>query len=182
MLILKWRIASIVATFFQPAAQEKWESIVTAVAAIVGLLTFAAILLDAVTDAAATPAVVAIVVGVQSTLSAVGNIENGFTAQPADGAYLAVDGNYSQGAVDYVQLLQGTVDLLWNSTELGSSGLTSVLASGAWLALPNPLNDTSLRPSARDWWDDIMITSFINEGWKDNDVFIVFIAYGTVGY
>ena len=169
-------------TFFQPAAQEKWESIVTATAAVVGLVTFAAILLDAVTGSTATPAIVAAVVGIQSTLSAAGNIADGFFAQPADSTYLAIDGNYSQGAVDYVQTLQGTIDLLWNSTDLGSSGITSVIASGAWLAFSNPLNQTSLRPSVRDWWDDIMVTSFINEGWKDNDVFIVFIAYGTVGY
>lgn len=154
----------------------------TAAAAVIGLITFLAIVLDAATGGSATPGIVAAVVGVQSTLGAVGNIADGFFAQPADSTYLAIDGNYSQGAVEYVQTLQGTIDLLWNSTDLGSSGITSVLANGAWLALSNPLNQTSLRPSVRDWWDDIMITSFINEGWKNNDVFIVFIAYGEVGY
>ena len=182
MLTLTLRTASLVVTFFQPAAEQKWTSIVTAVSAIVGLLTFAAILLDGFTAGGATPAVVALVVGVQSALGATSSIENGFNAQPADSTYLAVDGNYTAGAVDYVELLQGTVDLFWNSTDLGASGLTNVLASGAWLEMPNPLNQTSLRPSAAHWWEDIMLTSFINRGWKDNDVFIVFIAYGSVGY
>ena len=154
----------------------------TAVGAIIGLLTFAAILLDGFTAGSATPAVVAIIVGTQSALSATSAIENGFNAQPADSTYLAVDGNYTQGAIDYVQLLQGTVDTLWNSTDLGASGLAAVLASGAWLELPNPLNQTSLRPSTNHWWDDIMLTSFINQAWKDNDVFIVFIEYGNVWY
>lgn len=94
---------------------------------------------------------------------------------------MAVDGNYTEGAVDYVQLLQGTVDLPWNNTELRSSVLSSVLASGAYLALPDALNQTSLRSNARDWWDDIVVTSFVKQCWKDNDVLLVFIAYGSVG-
>lgn len=76
MLTPKWRIARIVTTFFQPAPLQKWTSIVTAVSAIVRLQAFAAVLLDELTAGSATPAVIALVVGVQSALGAT-CIENG---------------------------------------------------------------------------------------------------------
>lgn len=173
---------SLVVTFFQPAAEQKWTTKLAAGAAFIGLLTFAAILIDYLTAETATPLLVAAIVGLQSTLSGVVAGVNGFNAAPHDSTYLAVDGNYSQGVIDYVQTLHDTVDGLWNSTTLGSSGLTSVLGTGSWLDVPNPMNQTGLRPSVTSWWDDIMVTSFINKSWIDNDVFILFMPYGTVGY
>ena len=135
--------------FFKPTAEQKWTYIVTVVGTIVVSLTYAAILLDGFTASSATPAVVVIVIATQSALSATSSIENSFNAQLADSSYLAVDGNYTGCPIDYVQLLQGTVDLLRNSTDLEASGLSNVLASGAWLELPNPLNQTLLRPSTK---------------------------------
>lgn len=166
--------------FFKPAAQEKWTAELTAASSIVGLFTVAAILIDGFTDAAATPALVAAIVGIQSTLSGTSNFENGFSAQQPDSTYLAIDGNYSQGALNYVETLQLMVDDVWNSTNIGSSGLEAVLSSGLWLDAGDFLNQTGLRPSVTDWWDDIMVATFINLAWVNNDVFITFIPYGTV--
>ena len=58
-----------------PTVQQNRTTIVTAVSAIVESLTFAAILLDGLTAGSATPAVVALVVGVQSALGATSSIE-----------------------------------------------------------------------------------------------------------
>ncbi|KAL8686708.1 MAG: hypothetical protein Q9218_006921 [Villophora microphyllina] len=174
-------ITQIVVKFFQPQAEQEWQAIVTAVSSVVGLLTFIAILIDGFTEGAATPALVAAIVGIQSTLAAAANFKNGFEKQKPDDTYLAIDGNYTQSAMDYARGLEELVDNVWNNTELGSSGIAEALGSGEWLSVPNPFNVTGIYESARDWLDNLLVTSYINRVFNDADAFIVFIAYGEVG-
>ncbi|KAL9010325.1 MAG: hypothetical protein Q9173_004734 [Seirophora scorigena] len=137
-------------------------AIVTAVSSIVGLFTFIAIIADAVTVGAATGFLVAAIVGVQSTLAAAANFKNGFEKQKPDSTYLAIDGNYSQS----------------KSTELTKSGIATALASGAWLDVPNPYNVSGIGEQARDWLDNLLVTSYINRVFNDADAFITFFPYG----
>lgn len=174
-------ITNIVVKFFQPQAQQLWQSIVTAVSSVVGLLTFIAILIDGFTEGAATPALVALVVGVQSTLAAAANFKNGFEKQKPDATYLSIDGNYTQSAMDYARGLEEVIDNVWNNTDLGSSGIAAALGSGEWLSVPNPYNVTGIEEQARDWIDNLLVTSYINRVFQDADAFIVFIPYGQVG-
>ncbi|KAL8627638.1 hypothetical protein Q9189_006661 [Teloschistes chrysophthalmus] len=174
-------ITQIVVKFFQPQAEQEWTSIVTAVSSIVGLFTFIAILIDGFTAGSATPAIVAAVVGIQSALAAAANFKNGFEKQKPDATYLAIDGNYTQSVMDYARGLEETVDNVWNNTELGASGIAEALGSGEWLQVPNPFNVTGIFEEARDWLDNLLVTSYINRVFQDADAFIVFIAYGEVG-
>ncbi|KAL8666202.1 MAG: hypothetical protein Q9202_001709 [Teloschistes flavicans] len=174
-------ITQIVVKFFQPQAEQEWTAIVTAVSSIVGLFTFIAILIDGFTGGSATPALVAAVVGIQSALAAAANFKNGFEKQKPDATYLAIDGNYTQSVMDYARGLEEVVDNVWNNTELGSSGIAAALGSGEWLEVPNPFNVTGIYEQARDWLDNLLVTSYINRVFQDADAFIVFIAYGEVG-
>ncbi|KAL8662060.1 MAG: hypothetical protein Q9202_005034 [Teloschistes flavicans] len=170
-------ITQIVVKFFQPEAQQEWQAIVTAVASVVGLLTFIAILIDGFTDFTATPALVAAIVGIQSTLSAAANFKNGFEAQKPDSTYLAIDGNYTQSVMEYARGLEDAVNNIWSNTELTSSGIATALANGAWLDVPNPYNVTGVSEDARDWLDNLLVTSYINRVFDDADAFIVFLPY-----
>lgn len=123
---------------------------------------------------------VAAIVGVSNTMSGVSNFVNGFNAQEPDSTFLAIDGNYSQGAENYVQTLQAMNDDFWNSTNVGSTNLNAILGSGDWLSAGDFLNQTGLQPNVTAWWDDIMVAAFINLAWITNDVYILFIPYGNV--
>ena len=173
-------ITQIVVKFFQPQAQQEWQAIVTAVSSVVGLFTFLAIILDAFTEGAATGVLVAAIVGVQSALAAAANFKNGFQKQKPDATYLAIDGNYTQSVMDYARGLEETVDNVWNGSELGASGITAAMASGAWLSVPDPYNVTGIAESARDWLDNLLVTSYINRVFDDADAFITFLPYGTI--
>lgn len=175
-------ITQIVVKFFQPQAQQKWQSIVTAVSSVVGLFTFVAVLIDGFTAGAATPALVAAIVGIQSALAAASNFALGFNAQKPDDTYLAIDGNYTQSVMDYARGLGATIDNIWKDTELGSSGIAAALASGAWLDVLNPFNVTGIAEEARDWLDNLLVTSYINRVFDDADAFITFIPYGSYAY
>lgn len=170
-------ITNIVTKFFQPQATQKWETIVTAVSSVVGLLTFVAILIDGFTSFTSTPALVAAIVGISSALAASSSFSLGFKGQKPDATYLAIDGNYTQSAMDYARGLQSTVDAMWNDTELGPSGIATALASGAWLDVPNPFNVTGIADQARDWLDNLLVTSYINRVFNDADAFIIFVPY-----
>ncbi|KAL8900031.1 MAG: hypothetical protein Q9207_005895, partial [Kuettlingeria erythrocarpa] len=170
-------VTQIVVKFFQPQATQKWQAIVTAVSSIIGLFTFVAILIDGFTAGTATPALVAAVVGVGAVLSASANLGNGFNAEKPDATYLAIDGNYTQGVMEYARGLEEIVDGIWNNTDLGSSGIAGALASGAWLDVPNPYNVTGIAEDARDWLDNLLVTSYINRVFNDADAFIVFLPY-----
>ncbi|KAL8744032.1 MAG: hypothetical protein Q9184_008044, partial [Pyrenodesmia sp. 2 TL-2023] len=175
-------ITQIVVKFFQPQAEQKWQSIVTAVSSIVGLFTFVAILIDAFTAGAATSVLVAAVVGVQTVLAASATFANGFNAEKPDATYLAIDGNYTQGVMEYARGLEEIVDGIWDNTDLGSSGIADALASGAWLDVPNPYNVTGIAEEARDWLDNLLVTSYINRVFNDADTFIVFLPYAKYVY
>ncbi|KAL8710171.1 MAG: hypothetical protein Q9220_005254 [cf. Caloplaca sp. 1 TL-2023] len=170
-------ITQIVVKFFQPQATQKWTAIVTAVSSVIGLLTFIAIIIDALTEGAATGILVAAIVGTQSALAAAANFKNGFEAQTPDDTYLAIDGNYTQSVIDYARGLEEVVDNIWSNTELTQSGITAALASGAWLDVPNPFNVTGLAENARDWLDNLLVTSYINRVFNDADAFITFLPY-----
>ncbi|KAI4256456.1 MAG: hypothetical protein L6R42_006207 [Xanthoria sp. 1 TBL-2021] len=71
--------------------------------------------------------------------------------------------------MDYCRGLQEIIDSTWNITELGSSGIAKALSSGAWLSLPNPFNVPGIYEDARDWIDNLLVTSYINKAMKDND-------------
>lgn len=171
-------ITQIVVKFFQPQAEQKWELIVTAVSSVVGLFTFIAILIDGFTGWTATPALVAAVVGIQSAIAAAANFASGFLAQKPDDTYLAINGNYTQSAIDYARGLEETVDNVWNNKELGRNGIVSALASGAWLDVPNPYNVTGLAEQTTDWLENLIVTSYINRVFDDADAFITFLPYG----
>lgn len=175
-------ITQIVVKFFSSILTQEWQALVAAVSSIVGLFTFAAILLDALTAAALTGVLVAAVVGVQSALAAAANFQNGFTKEKPDATYLAIDGNYTQGVMDYCRGLQEIIDNTWNSTELGSGGIAEALGSGAWLSVPNSFNVTEIYEDARDWIDNLLVTSYINKAMKDNDAYIIFLPYGNISY
>ncbi|KAI4184847.1 MAG: hypothetical protein L6R41_004482 [Letrouitia leprolyta] len=175
-------ITQIVVKFFQPQAEQEWQAIVTAVSSIVGLFTFLAIILDAFTEGAATGVLVAAIVGVQSALAAAANFKNGFEKQKPDATYLAIDGNYTQSVMDYARGLEDTVNNVWNGSELGPSGITAAMASGAWLSVPNPYNVTGIAENARDWLDNILVTSYINRVFNDADAYILFLPYGDMSY
>ncbi|KAL8627500.1 hypothetical protein Q9189_006790 [Teloschistes chrysophthalmus] len=175
-------ITQIVVKFFQPQAEQEWQAIVTAVSSVVGLLTFIAILIDGFTDFTATPALVAAIVGIQSTLGAAANFKNGFEAQKPDSTYLAIDGNYTQSVIEYVRGLEEAVNNIWSNTELTQSGIATALADGAWLDVPNPYNVTGMAEQARDWLDNLLVTSYINRVFDDADAFIVFLPYAKYVY
>ncbi|KAL8753484.1 MAG: hypothetical protein Q9199_005012 [Rusavskia elegans] len=170
-------ITQIVVKFFQPQAEQEWQAIVTAVSSVVGLLTFIAIIIDAYTAGASTGLLVAAIVGVQSALGAAANFKNGFEAQKPDATYLAINGNYSQSVVDYSRGLQELVNNMWSNTELQSSGIAEAIAGGAWLEVGNPYNVTGITEEARDWLDNLLVTSYINRVFNDADAFIVFLPY-----
>lgn len=170
-------ITQIVVKFFQPQATQKWQAIVTAISSIIGLFTFIAILIDGFTAGTATPALVAAVVGVQAALAAAPNLANGLNAEKPDATYLAIEGNYTQGVMEYARGLEEIVNGIWDNTDLGSSGITGALASGAWLDVPNPYNVTGIAEEARDWLDNLLVTSYINRVFNDADAFIVFLPY-----
>ncbi|KAL8826951.1 MAG: hypothetical protein Q9170_007206 [Blastenia crenularia] len=170
-------ITQIVVKFFQPQATQEWQAIVTAVSSVVGLLTFIAIIIDTLTEGAATGILVAAIVGTQSALGAAANFKNGFEAKKPDATYLAIDGNYTQSVMDYARGLEETVDNIWSNSELTQSGITAALASGAWLDVPNPFNVTGIAEQARDWLDNLLVTSYINRVFNDADAFIVFLPY-----
>lgn len=170
-------ITQIIVKFFQPQAEQEWQAIVTAVSSVVGLLTFIAIIIDAYTAGASTGLLVAAIVGVQSALGAAANFKNGFEAQKPDATYLAIDGNYSQSVVDYSRGLQELVNNMWSNTELQSSGIAEAIAGGAWLEVGNPYNVTGITEEARDWLDNLLVTSYINRVFNDADAFIVFLPY-----
>ncbi|KAL8790072.1 MAG: hypothetical protein Q9213_000774 [Squamulea squamosa] len=170
-------ITQIVVKFFQPQAEQEWQAIVTAVSSIIGLFTFVAIIIDTFTAGATSGVVVAAVVGIQSALAAASNFNKGFTKQKPDSTYLAIDGNYSQSVVDYSRGLQELVNNIWANTELTQSGIATALASGAWLDVGNPYNVTGIATQARDWLDNLLVTSYINRVFNDADAFIVFLPY-----
>ncbi|KAI4265332.1 MAG: hypothetical protein L6R38_009500 [Xanthoria sp. 2 TBL-2021] len=175
-------ITQIVVKFFAPILTQEWQALVAAVSSIVGLFTFAAILLDVFTAGAMTGVLVAAIVGVQSALAAAANFKNGFSKEKPGATYLAIDGNYTQGVMDYCRGLQEIIDNTWNSTELGSSGIAEVLGSGAWLSVPNLFNVTGIYEDARGWIDDLLVTSYINKALMDNDAYIIFLPYGEMSY
>ncbi|KAL8813181.1 MAG: hypothetical protein Q9200_000448 [Gallowayella weberi] len=170
-------ITQIVVKFFQPQAEQEWQSIVTAVSSIIGLFVFVAILIDGFTGSAATPLLVAATVGIQSALAAAANFKNGFEKQKPDSTYLAIDGNYSQSAVEYARGLEEVVNNVWTNSELGQEGIKKSLSSGAWLSVGNPYNVTGITEDARDWLDNILVTSYINRVFQDADAYIVFLPY-----
>ena len=170
-------ITQIVVKFFQPQAEQEWQAIITAVSSVVGLLTFIAIIIDAYTAGASTGLLVAAIVGVQSTLAAAANFKNGFEGQKPDATYLAIDGNYSQSVVDYSRGLQELINNMWSNTELQSSGIAEAIAGGAWLDVGNPYNVTGITEEAKDWLDNLLVTSYINRVFNDADAFIVFLPY-----
>ena len=175
-------IISIITKFFQPQAEQEWQAIVTAVSSVVGLLTFIAIIVDASTAGATTGVIVGVIVSIQSTLAAAANFKNGFEAQKPDVTYLAINGNYSQSAIEYTQSLQEIVDNLWSNTELTQSGICTAIASGDWLDVPNPYNVTGITEEARDWLDNLLVTTYINRVFNDADAYIVFLPYDTYLY
>ncbi|KAL8930180.1 MAG: hypothetical protein Q9208_000797 [Pyrenodesmia sp. 3 TL-2023] len=175
-------ITQIVVKFFQPQAEQKWKSIATAVSSIVGLFTFVAILIDGFTGFTATPALVAAVVGVQTILASSVEIANMLDAEKPDANYLAIDGNYTQGVMEYARGLEESVNGIWDNTDLGSSGIANALASGAWLDVPNPYNVTGIADEARDWLDNLLVTRYINRVFNDADAFIVFLPYAKYKY
>ncbi|KAL8704927.1 MAG: hypothetical protein Q9201_001922 [Fulgogasparrea decipioides] len=173
-------ITQIVVKFFQPQAEQEWQAIVTAVSSIVGLFTGIAIVVDALTEGATTGIMVAATVSIQSTLAATASFKNVFDKQKPDSTYLAIDGNYTQSVMNYARGLEEMIDNVWNNTELGPSGIEAALGRGEWLSVPNPFNVTGIYEQARDWIDNLLVTSYINRVFNDADAFIIFIAYGTV--
>ncbi|KAL8864264.1 MAG: hypothetical protein Q9174_007413, partial [Haloplaca sp. 1 TL-2023] len=159
----------------------EWQAIVAAVSSIVGIFTFVAILFDVFTAGTATGVIVAAIVGISSALAAATNFKNGFEKQKPDSTYLAIDGNYTQSATDYIRGLEELITNVWDNTELGSSGIAEALGSGAWLEVPNPLNVTGIGDQARDWIDNLLVTSYINRVFTDANAYILFLAYGDVG-
>ncbi|KAL8849982.1 MAG: hypothetical protein Q9221_005088 [Calogaya cf. arnoldii] len=175
-------ITQIVVKFFAPILTQEWTVIVAAVSSIVGLFTFAAILLDVFSAGSLTGVLVAAVVGVQSVIAAAANFKTGFSKEKPDATYVAIDGNYTQGVMDYCRGLQDVIDNVWNNTELGSSGIADLLESGSWLSVPNPFNITGIFEDPRDWMDALLVTSYINKALKDNDAYITFLPYGDMTY
>ena len=175
-------ITNIVTKFFQPQAEQEWQAIVTAVSSVVGLFVFAAILIDGLTAGTATVFMVAAIVGVQSALAAAANFKNGFEAQKPDATYLAIDGNFSQSVVDYSRGLQEIINNMWSNNELQQSGVADAMASGAWLEVGNPYNVTGITEEARDWLNNLLVTSYINRVFIDAGAFIVFFPYKKYQY
>ncbi|KAL8692929.1 MAG: hypothetical protein Q9218_002130 [Villophora microphyllina] len=175
-------ITQIVVKFFQPQAEQKWQAIVSAVSSLVGLLAFIAIAIDIATEGSATAVLAALITGIQGSLSAAANFNLGFNKQKPDATYLAIDGNYTQSVMDYARGLEETVDNLWSNTELTQSGIAAALISGTWLDVPNPYNVTGIAEDARDWLDNLLVTSYINRVFDDADAFIVFLPYAKYVY
>ncbi|KAL8758788.1 MAG: hypothetical protein Q9199_001199 [Rusavskia elegans] len=135
-------ITQIVVKIFAPILTQGWAAVIAAVSSIVGLFVFALILLDALRAGALTGVLVAAVV------------------EKPDATFLAIDGNYTQGIIDYCCGLQEIIDHTWNSIELASSAMAKALSSGAWLSVPNPFNVTGIYEDARDWIDNLLVTRY----------------------
>ncbi|KAL8651301.1 MAG: hypothetical protein Q9226_004769 [Calogaya cf. arnoldii] len=170
-------ITQIVVKFFQPQAEQEWTSIVSAVSSLIGLFVALAIIIDTATLGSATGFLVAAIVGIQGAIGAASTFKTGFSKEKPDATYLTIEGNYSQSVVDYSRGLQEIINNVWANEELTSGGIIEGLSNGAWLEVGNPYNVTGITEEARDWLDNLLVTSYINRVFNDADAFIVFLPY-----
>ncbi len=155
-------ITQIKVKLYQPRAEQEWQAIMTAVSWVVGLSTFISNLIDGFTAFTATPALVATIVIIPSTLGAVSNSSNGFEAQKPESTYLAINGKYSESVVDYFRGLQEWIKNVCATTELTSSGIATILSNGAWLDVGNPYNVPGITGEAPAWLDNLLVTSYLD--------------------
>lgn len=69
-----------------------------------------------------------------------------------------------------------------SNNELQQSGVADAMASGAWLEVGNPYNDTGITEEAREWLNNLLVTSYVNRVFKDADAYIIFFPYKKYQY
>lgn len=187
-------ISSLIANWVVPSVTQKWESIVTAVSSIVGVLVFIFILIDALTAGEASPAVstatgiaVALIVGTTNIIGGVANFANGFTTEPPSDTYLEYVGNYDNFDTAWNGYMQTATQNLWspsnaNFTSFGTTAVKNGLNDGAWTNFINPVGTANLAVVARNFFDTIILDAMINNIWKINGYYVVFVPYGEVSF
>ncbi|KAI4277061.1 MAG: hypothetical protein LQ337_002043 [Flavoplaca oasis] len=164
-------VTQIFVKFFAPILTQEWQALIAAVSSIVGLFTLAAILPDAFTAGALTGVVVAAIFGIQRALAPAANLPMGSRKK-----------SRMQRIRQLIAIIHKIVNNVWNSTELGSSGIAAALGNGEWLSVSNSFYVTGIYKDAREWMDNLLMTSYVNQAMKDNDAFIIFLPYGGMSY
>ncbi len=176
-------VNNIVDQFLVPSVEQKWQVIVSAVSSIIGVLTFIFTFVDGLTEGATIAIAIGVIVGITNALTAASNFANGFWSQKPDDTYLTYTGNYDQGINYYVDYMSNSTSDLWypsNPAGLGASVVENSMKRGSWTNIGDPLDVPHLGNSMKYFFDTLLVTSLINQIWKNNGFFIVFIPYGEV--
>lgn len=179
-------LASLIVDWVVPSVTQKWENYVTAASSIVGVLVFIFILIDVLSEDAASPLTgiaVALIVGTTNIIGAVANFANGFTTTPPSDTYLEYVGEYGDFDSTWIGYMQSAITDLWTPTSGTSFGATAVengLLGGAWTNVLDPFSTMNLDTVTRLFFDTILLDSLINQIWKTNGFYVVFVPYGSV--
>ena len=174
---------NIVDQFLVPSVKQKWEAIVSAVSSIIGVLIFIFIIIDALTEGSSTGIAVAVIVGLSNALGAASNFANGFWTQQPDDTYLTYTGQYDEGVTNYVDYMSNATTDLWapaNPAGMGASVVENSMKGGSWTNIADPFDVPHLGDSIKYFFDTLLVTSLINEVWKNNGLYVTFMPYGTV--
>lgn len=183
--VTNW-LSLLIANWVVPTVTQKWENYVTAASSIVGILIFVFILIDVLSDGTASPltgVAVALIVGATNVIGGVANFANGFTTTPPDDTYLEYVGEYDDFITTWIGFMQRAISNMWSPSTGMSFGATAVengLKGGAWTNVLDPFAATNLDAVARHFFDTILLDSLVNNIWKTNGFYIVFVPYGTV--
>ena len=171
-----------------PAVTQKWESIVTAASSIVGILIFIFILVDVLTGDSAsvlTGVAVATIVGATNLIGSVANFANGFFTTPPSDTYVAYEGEYSDFIQDWGGNMTEQCTDLWRattgSTAFGATAVQNGLKGGAWTNTLDPFSTAGLSRVTETFFDTLLITTLINDIWKNNGWYLAFVPYGEIG-
>ncbi|CAL5868291.1 uncharacterized protein PFLUO_LOCUS2515 [Penicillium psychrofluorescens] len=170
---------AITSNFWVPAATETWTEIMSVLSSVIGLMIAGFVILDAVTDAAFTPFLVAGSIVASNAFGLAGNAGN--LANPSDtDTEFEQNSKYETGAQNMLSQVMNGFDVLIKTNETGQTGISKVIGGGAWVGsgVKSFFNTDGIGANITGWYEELMIAQFITKALTDNDAYILFLPYG----
>lgn len=171
-------------SFYQPAAKSNWDSMMSLVSALVGILTAAAVLITALvpegSPAIIGAAITAISIGAASGFGIGGTIHS--MGNPGETDTLFKESTkYTTAADAMINGIDKGLMEFYKSNTLGQDGIASILKNGGWTGseVTEFFNAQGNGANITAWFDRVMLSTVITKIMIDNNFYLLHVPYGT---
>ncbi|KAJ5612213.1 hypothetical protein N7510_005407 [Penicillium lagena] len=175
-------ITAITKDFWQPAATETWNKIMSVVSSVIGLLIAAVVAFQTILGPEAEWLgflVAGTIVG-SNAFGLTGNVASELENPSDTDTEFDQSSGWQVGAANQLSQMMTGLDVLLKTNEMGQNGISKILAGGSWVSsdVVQAFNDDGFGASVTNWYQELMIAEFITKALEDNDAYILFIPYG----